>query len=141
MLKRIENVAPGKQEEYLLFPRRNLFVSFVRGELNKISKASYFLKWISNRNLWYFFSVQGISTLDDEVIRFSDENDKLVWFLQPQEAQLFLASDSEHKMFNRTSLPFVPRKLSRKYSRAEMIRRRTANGLLIERAMQQGMVY
>ena len=58
---------------------------------------------------------QEINTLDDELVEFSDDKNLLVWFLQPQEAQIYLAADSlKYKPFRRTSIPFKPNRRSRR---------------------------
>ncbi|XP_066027051.1 probable cysteine desulfurase isoform X1 [Pocillopora verrucosa] len=57
-----------------------------------------------------------INTLDDERVEFKDDKNQLIWFLQPQEAQFYLAAETlKHKpnTFVRTRLPFKPRKSSR----------------------------
>ena len=50
-------------------------------------------------------------------VEFSDDKNKLVWFLQPQEAQFYLAAESlKYKpkvSLTRTKLPFRPRTSSR----------------------------
>ncbi|XP_048585215.1 uncharacterized protein LOC5521527 isoform X3 [Nematostella vectensis] len=59
-----------------------------------------------------------ISTAEDEVIEFPGEANKLVWFLQPRDAQLHLATASlKHKPFRRTTLPFIPRRTTKRRSR------------------------
>jgi len=102
-------------------------------------KKAFERKW--HKNVCLRFVFQEISTLDDEIIRFSDDNDKLVWFLQPQEAQLFLATDSmKFKILKRTPLPFKPR-MSRKFSRVEMVKRRTLAGIIVDRTIHEGKMF
>ena len=61
----------------------------------------------------FVFNFQEISTLDDEVVNFSDDRNTLVWFLQPQEAQFYVAAESlkykPNASLRRTPLPFRPR--------------------------------
>ncbi|XP_078346786.1 putative cysteine desulfurase isoform X2 [Oculina patagonica] len=57
-----------------------------------------------------------INTSDDKKVEFKDDKNQLIWFLQPQEAQFYLAAETlKHKpqIFVRTKLPFRPRKTSR----------------------------
>ncbi|CAH3136888.1 unnamed protein product [Porites lobata] len=53
-----------------------------------------------------------INTLDDMKVEFSDDKNQLIWFLQPQEAQFYLAAESlRHKPsapLTRSKLPFRP---------------------------------
>lgn len=63
-----------------------------------------------------FFQLKEINTSDDKKVEFNDDKNQLIWFLQPQEAQFYLAAETlKHKpqMFVRTKLPFKPRKTSR----------------------------
>lgn len=53
-----------------------------------------------------------ISTLEDEIIEFTDDRSQLVWFLQPNEAQFFLAAETlkfKPKPFAKTKNPFTPK--------------------------------
>ncbi|XP_068761466.1 probable cysteine desulfurase isoform X1 [Montipora capricornis] len=53
-----------------------------------------------------------ISTLEDEVIEFKDDKNQLVWFLQPNEAQFYLAAETlkfKPKPFGKAKNPFSPR--------------------------------
>jgi len=58
-----------------------------------------------------------INTLDDKKVEFFDDKNKLIWFLQPQEAQFYLVAETlRHKpkaSLVRTKLPFKPRTMSR----------------------------
>jgi len=57
-----------------------------------------------------------INTNDDKKVEFNDDKNQLIWFLQPQEAQFYLAAGTlKHKpqTFVRTKLPFKPRRTSR----------------------------
>ena len=57
-------------------------------------------------------SPQEISTAEEEVIEFTDDRNQLVWFLQPNEAQFYLAAETlkyKPKPFGRTKPPFTPR--------------------------------
>lgn len=60
-----------------------------------------------------FSPLQEISTLEDEVIEFTDgDGNQLVWFLQPNEAQFFLAAESlkfKPKPFGKAKTPFTPK--------------------------------
>jgi len=56
-----------------------------------------------------------INTNDDKRVEFNDDKNQLIWFLQPQEAQFYLAAETlKHKpqTFVRTKLPFKPRRTS-----------------------------
>lgn len=59
-----------------------------------------------------FIHLQEINTLDDMKVEFSDDKNQLIWFLQPQEAQFYLAAESlRHKPsapLTRSKLPFRP---------------------------------
>ena len=59
-----------------------------------------------------FIHHQEINTLDDMKVEFSDDKNQLIWFLQPQEAQFYLAAESlRHKPsapLTRSKLPFRP---------------------------------
>ncbi|XP_078347514.1 putative cysteine desulfurase isoform X1 [Oculina patagonica] len=53
-----------------------------------------------------------ISTAEEEVIEFTDDRNQLVWFLQPNEAQFYLAAETlkyKPKPFGRAKPPFNPR--------------------------------
>lgn len=53
-----------------------------------------------------------INTNDDFKVEFNDDKNQLIWFLQPHEAQFYLAAETlKHKphTFVRTKLPFKPR--------------------------------
>lgn len=53
-----------------------------------------------------------ISTIEEEVIEFTDDRNQLVWFLQPNEAQFYLAAETlkyKPKPFGRTKSPFAPK--------------------------------
>ena len=55
--------------------------------------------------------VQEISTVEDEVVEFTDDKNQLVWFLQPNEAQFFLAAETlkfKPKPFGKAKTPFTP---------------------------------
>ena len=64
-----------------------------------------------------YFQLQEINTLDDKKVEFFDDKNKLIWFLQPQEAQFYLVAETlRHKpkaSLVRTKLPFKPRTMSR----------------------------
>lgn len=66
-----------------------------------------------------FIHLQEINTLDDMKVEFSDDKNQLIWFLQPQEAQFYLAAESlRHKPsapLTRTKLPFRPRTSSKSH--------------------------
>ncbi|KAM7426256.1 hypothetical protein ABFA07_022429 [Porites harrisoni] len=52
-----------------------------------------------------------ISTVEDEVVEFTDDKNQLVWFLQPYEAQFFLAAETlkyKPKPFGKAKTPFTP---------------------------------
>ena len=55
------------------------------------------------------------------MIEFLDDKNQLIWFLQPQEAQFYLAAETlKHKpkvSLSRTKLPFRPRTMSRMNSK------------------------
>ena len=60
----------------------------------------------------YFISPQEISTIEEEVIEFTDDRNQLVWFLQPNEAQFYLAAETlkyKPKPFGRAKSPFAPK--------------------------------
>lgn len=60
----------------------------------------------------YFMSPQEISTIEEEVIEFTDDRNQLVWFLQPNEAQFYLAAETlkyKPKPFGRNKSPFTPK--------------------------------
>ena len=73
------------------------------------------------------FLLQEINTQDDERVEFKDDKNQLIWFLQPQEAQFYLAAETlKHKpsIFVRTKLPFKPRissKATRKWPEIQEI--------------------
>jgi len=53
-----------------------------------------------------------ISTIKEEVIEFTDDRNQLVWFLQPNEAQFYLAAETlkyKPKPFGRNKSPFTPK--------------------------------
>jgi len=53
-----------------------------------------------------------ISTVEEEVIEFTDDRNQLVWFLQPNEAQFYLAAETlkyKPKPFGRAKSPFTPK--------------------------------
>jgi len=55
---------------------------------------------------------QEISTIEEEVIEFTDDRNQLVWFLQPNEAQFYLAAETlkyKPKPFGRAKSPFTPK--------------------------------
>lgn len=57
-------------------------------------------------------SQQEISTAEEEVIEFTDDRNQLVWFLQPNEAQFYLAAETlkfKPKPFGRAKPLFTPR--------------------------------
>ena len=64
----------------------------------------------------FIFQLQEINTNDDKKVEFEDDKNQLIWFLQPQEAQFYLAAETlRHKpqKIVRTKLPFKPRRTSR----------------------------
>jgi len=54
-----------------------------------------------------------ISTVEDEVVEFTDDRNQLVWFLQPSEAQFYLAAETlkfkPKPPFAKAKPPFTPR--------------------------------
>jgi len=57
-------------------------------------------------------SPQEISTTEEEVIEFADDRNQLVWFLQPNEAQFYLAAETlkyKPRPFGRAKSPFTPK--------------------------------
>lgn len=57
-------------------------------------------------------SLQEISTAEDEVVEFTDDRNQLVWFLQPNEAQFYLAAETlkfkPKVTFGKAKIPFTP---------------------------------
>ena len=50
--------------------------------------------------------------MEDEVVEFTDDKNQLVWFLQPNEAQFFLAAETlkfKPKPFGKAKTPFTPK--------------------------------
>lgn len=56
--------------------------------------------------------MQEINTLQDQKVEFVDDKNQLIWFLQPNEAQFFLAAEillhKPRAPLIRTKLPFKP---------------------------------
>ena len=68
-------------------------------------------RFLTDKNI-YFMSTQEISTAEEEVIEFTDDRNQLVWFLQPNEAQFYLAAETlkhKPKPFVRAKSPFTPK--------------------------------
>lgn len=66
--------------------------------------------------MMFVFQLQEINTNDDIKVEFNDDKNQLIWFLQPQEAQFYLAAETLKRKphtFVRTKLPFKPRRTSR----------------------------
>ena len=68
-------------------------------------------RFLTDGNIYFMF-LQEISTVEEEVIEFTDDRNQLVWFLQPNEAQFYLAAETlkyKPKPFGRTKSPFTPK--------------------------------
>ena len=66
--------------------------------------------------MMFVFHLKEININDHKKVEFNDDKNQLIWFLQPQEAQRYLAAETlKHKpqTFARTKLPFKPRRTSR----------------------------